>query len=63
MTGDSSVSGWYADAQPNQLCVVRYGRTTMTVKVISEREVLREAAEVLLQHMEPAKVARFWAIW
>ena len=35
----------------------------MTVKVISEREVLREAAEVLLQHMEPAKVARFWAIW
>ena len=35
----------------------------MTVKVISEREVLREAAEVLLQHMEPAKVARFWATW
>jgi hypothetical protein len=35
----------------------------MTVKVISEQEVLQEAAEVLLQHMAPAKVARFWAAW
>ncbi len=35
----------------------------MTVKVISEQEVLQEAAEVLLQHMAPAKVARFWAVW
>jgi hypothetical protein len=35
----------------------------MTVKVISEQEVLQEAAEVLLQHMAPAKVARLWAAW
>jgi hypothetical protein len=35
----------------------------MTVTVISEQEVLQEAAEVLLQHMAPAKVARFWAAW
>lgn len=35
----------------------------MMVKLINEQEVLQEAAEVLLQHMEPAKVARFWAAW
>jgi len=35
----------------------------MTVKVISEQEVLREALEVLLEHLSPAKVARFWAAW
>lgn len=35
----------------------------MSVKVPSEQEVLQEAAEVLLQHMTPAKVARFWAAW
>lgn len=35
----------------------------MTVKVISEQEVLQEAAEILLEHMDPAKVARLWAAW
>ena len=35
----------------------------MTVKVISEQEVLREAVEVLLEHLSPAKVARFWTAW
>ncbi len=35
----------------------------MGVKVISEQEVIREAAEVLLKHMEPEKAARFWTIW
>lgn len=35
----------------------------MTVKVISEQEVVQEAAEVLLEHLSPAKVARFWAAW
>lgn len=35
----------------------------MTVKVINEQQVIQEAAEVLLQHLSPAKVARFWAAW
>jgi len=35
----------------------------MTVKVMREQEVLQEAAEVLLEHLSPAKVARFWATW
>lgn len=35
----------------------------MTVKVMREQEVLQEAAEVLLEHLNPAKVARFWAAW
>jgi hypothetical protein len=35
----------------------------MTVQVIREQEVLQEAAEVLWQHMTPAKVARFWVAW
>ena len=33
----------------------------MTVRVQSEQEVLREVVEVLLEHLSPAKVARFWA--
>jgi N-dimethylarginine dimethylaminohydrolase len=33
----------------------------MTVRVIREQEVLQEATEVLLQHLAPAKVARFLA--
>ena len=33
----------------------------MTIKVMSEQEVVQEAAAVLLKHMSPAKVARFWA--
>ena len=35
----------------------------MTVKVVSEREVIREAMEVLLERLSPAKVVRFWATW
>ena len=35
----------------------------MRVKVVSEHEVLQEAAGVLLKHLSPAKVARFWAAW
>lgn len=35
----------------------------MTVKVISEQEVLQEAVEVLLEHMEPEKMARFLVAW
>ncbi len=35
----------------------------MTIQVIDESAVIREAAEILLQHMSPAKVARFWASW
>ena len=33
----------------------------MMIKVMSEQEVVQEAAAVLLKHMSPAKVARFWA--
>lgn len=35
----------------------------MTIKVMNERQVLQEAAQVLLEHLSPAKVARFWAAW
>ena len=35
----------------------------MTVKVISEQEIVQEATEVLLEHLSPAKMARFWAAW
>ena len=35
----------------------------MTVKVISEQEVINEAAEILLKYMEPEKAARFWTVW
>jgi hypothetical protein len=35
----------------------------MSVKVASDQEVLREAAQILLDHMTPASAARFWAIW
>jgi hypothetical protein len=35
----------------------------MTVQIAPEAEVLREAAQILLQHLSPAKVARFWASW
>jgi hypothetical protein len=33
------------------------------VKVISKQEVLQEAMEVLSQHVDPAKAARFWVTW
>jgi hypothetical protein len=35
----------------------------MTVRVPGEAEVLREVSQVLVQHLAPAKVARFWASW
>lgn len=35
----------------------------MTIQVPSERQVIKEAAQVLLTHMSPAKAARFWASW
>lgn len=31
------------------------------VSVLREQEVLQEAEEILLEHLSPAKVARFWA--
>ena len=35
----------------------------MTIHVTSERQVIQEAAQVLMRHMSPAKAARFWASW
>jgi len=35
----------------------------MTVQIMTEAEVLRDAAQILLQHLSPTKVARFWASW
>lgn len=35
----------------------------MTVHVPSERQIVLEAAQVLIQHMSPSKAARFWASW
>ena len=35
----------------------------MVAKMPSEREVVEEALGVLLEHMEPARVARFLAAW
>ncbi|AVZ30075.1 hypothetical protein [Nodularia spumigena] len=33
----------------------------MTIKVINEQENLKEVIEVLLTHLEPSKVMKFWA--
>ncbi len=33
----------------------------MTIHVTSERQVIQEAAQVLIKHMSPAKATRFWA--
>lgn len=33
----------------------------MTIKVIKEQEVLTEGFQVLMAHLEPSKVVRFWA--
>jgi hypothetical protein len=33
----------------------------MPIHVVSERQVIQEAAQVLIKHMRPAKTARFWA--
>ena len=35
----------------------------MTTEVLSEQDVLNEAAKVLIEHLEPEKVVRFWASW
>ena len=35
----------------------------MTIHVASERQVIQEAAQVLMMHMSPAKATRFWASW
>ena len=35
----------------------------MTIHVTSERQIIREAAQVLMRHMSPAKATRFWASW
>jgi len=35
----------------------------MNIHVTNEREVIQEAAQVLIKHMSPAKAARFWASW
>jgi len=34
----------------------------MTVRISNEQDVVREAVDVLLKHMSPAKVARFLAV-
>jgi hypothetical protein len=33
----------------------------MNIKVVSDSEVLQEGLEVLMNHLEPSKVLRFWA--
>jgi hypothetical protein len=33
----------------------------MKIEVISEQEVLQEGLQVLMTHLEPSKVLRFWA--
>ncbi|MEA5618998.1 hypothetical protein VB711_14270 [Cronbergia sp. UHCC 0137] len=33
----------------------------MTIKVINEQQNLQEVMQVLLTHLEPAKVMKFWA--
>lgn len=35
----------------------------MTIHVASERQVMQEAAQVLMAHMSSAKATRFWASW
>jgi hypothetical protein len=32
----------------------------MTIHVASEKQVIQEAAQVLMTHMSPAKATRFW---
>ncbi len=34
-----------------------------TIHVPSERQIILEAAQVLMQHLSPAKATRFWASW
>ncbi len=35
----------------------------MTIRVVPEADIIEEARRILLQHMTPSKVARFWASW
>ena len=35
----------------------------MTVKILTDQEIVEEATEVLLERLGPAKMARFWAAW
>ena len=35
----------------------------MRVAVLSEQEIVREATDILLERMSPAKIARLWAMW
>ncbi len=35
----------------------------MTIHVLSERQIVLEAAQVLMEHMAPSKATRFWASW
>ena len=34
-----------------------------TIHVPSERQIIQEAAHVLMEHMSPARATRFWASW
>lgn len=34
-----------------------------TISVPSERQIVQEAAQVLMQHLSPSKATRFWASW
>lgn len=38
-------------------------RTAIKIRVTSERQVIQEAAQVLIKHLSPAKAARVWASW
>ena len=33
----------------------------MTIKVLNEQQILTEAMQVLMTHLEPSKALRFWA--
>ena len=35
----------------------------MGIQVTTDADVMREVAQILLDHLSPTKVARFWASW
>jgi uncharacterized protein YejL (UPF0352 family) len=35
----------------------------MSIRVQTDAEIMNEAAQVLLEHMTPSKLVRFWAAW
>ncbi|GAB4403509.1 MAG: hypothetical protein OHK0052_26420 [Anaerolineales bacterium] len=35
----------------------------MTIHVLRERQIILEAAHILMEHMTPSKATRFWAAW